>query len=137
MEVSDGTAAGKAEAARKSADTTGAATASADRRAAEADSDTACRETTPSDRGGFCLVPRSIVIVPAHRRMRGAAFSASSLRAVASPLSNPFNLNPQRMLLDLGHQQDFGLLLFSYLKGVRSGDALTLRVDGQGQSQSI
>jgi hypothetical protein len=53
---SDGTAAGKAEAARKSADTTGAATASADRRAAEAVSDTACRETTPSDRGGFCLL---------------------------------------------------------------------------------
>ena len=32
MEVSNGTAAGKAEAARKSADTTGAATASADRK---------------------------------------------------------------------------------------------------------
>jgi hypothetical protein len=41
------------------------------------------------------------------------------------------------MLLDLGHQQDFGLLLFSYLKGMGSGDALALRVDGQGQGQSI
>jgi len=103
-------------------------------------------------------MPRSsIVIVSAHRRppsqlagdvddgscrqarsrMRVAAFSASSMRAVASPLSNPLNLNPQRMLLDLGHQQDFGLLLFSYLEGIRSGDALTLRVDGQGQGQSI
>ena len=56
MEVSNGTAAGKAKAARKSADTTGAATASADRRAAEADSDTACGETAPSDRGGSCLL---------------------------------------------------------------------------------
>ena len=52
MEVSNGTAAGKAEAAGKSANTTGAATTSADRRAAEADSDTACGETTPSARGG-------------------------------------------------------------------------------------
>ena len=48
--VGDGTA-GKAEAARKSADKTGAATASADRRATEADSDTACGEPAPSDRG--------------------------------------------------------------------------------------
>jgi hypothetical protein len=52
MEVSNGTAAGKAEAARKSADTTGAATTSANRRAAEADSDTACGEAAPSGRGG-------------------------------------------------------------------------------------
>ena len=62
MEVGNGTAAGKAEAARKSADTTGAATASADRRAAEADSGAACGDTVPSDQGRFCLliqVPRS------------------------------------------------------------------------------
>ena len=51
--------------------------------------------------------------------------------------SNPLNLNPQRMLLDLGHQQDFGLLLFSYLKGIGTGDALTFRMHGQGQGQSI
>jgi len=55
MEFSNGPAAGKAEAARKSADTTGAATASADRGAAEADSDTARGETTSSSSGGFCL----------------------------------------------------------------------------------
>jgi hypothetical protein len=56
MEVSNGTAAGKAEAARKSAVTTGAATASADRRAAEADSDTAGGEPAPSDGGGSRLL---------------------------------------------------------------------------------
>jgi len=54
MEVSNGTAAGKTEAARKSTDKTGAAKASADRRAAEADSDTACGEPTTSHRGGPC-----------------------------------------------------------------------------------
>jgi hypothetical protein len=31
------------------------------------------------------------------------------------------------MLLDLGHQQDFGLLFFGYLKGIGTGDALTFR----------
>src|SRR6266404_3221649 len=41
------------------------------------------------------------------------------------------------MLLDLGHQQDFALLLLSYLKGIVTGDALTLRMNGQGQGQSI
>jgi len=41
MEFSNGTAARKAKAARKSTDTTGAATASADRGAAETDSDPA------------------------------------------------------------------------------------------------
>src|SRR5437763_6755769 len=51
--------------------------------------------------------------------------------------SNPLNLNPQGMLLDLGHQQDFGLLFFGYLKGIGTGDALTFRVDRQGQGQSI
>ena len=56
MEVSNGTAAGKAEAARKSADTTGAATTSADRGAAEADSDTACGKPAASDRGGSRLL---------------------------------------------------------------------------------
>jgi len=70
-------------------------------------------------------------------RRRVAAFSASSMSAVAIASSHPFNLNPQRMLLDPGHQQNFGLLLFSHLKGIRSGDALTFRVDGQGQGQSI
>jgi hypothetical protein len=43
--------------------------------------------------------------------------------------SNPLNLNPQRMLLDPSRQQDFRLLLFSYLKGIGTGDALTLRMD--------
>jgi hypothetical protein len=47
---------GKAEAARKSADSTGAATASADRRAAALDSDTARGETARSDRGGSRLL---------------------------------------------------------------------------------
>jgi hypothetical protein len=47
--------------------------------------------------------------------------------------SNPLNLDPQRMLLDPSRQQDFKLLLFSYLKGIGTGDALTLRMDGQGQ----
>ena len=56
MEVSNGTAAGKAEAARKSADTTRAATASAHRRAAAADSDTAGGEPAPADRREFCLL---------------------------------------------------------------------------------
>jgi len=51
--------------------------------------------------------------------------------------SNPLNLNPQRMLLNLSHQQDFGLLLFGDLKGIGTGDAFTLRMDGQGQGQSI
>jgi len=59
-----------------------------------------------------------------------AAFSANRL---GDRSSNPLKLNPQRMLLDLGHQQDFGLLLFSYLEGICSGDAPTLGVDGQGQ----
>jgi hypothetical protein len=56
MEVSHGTAAGEAEAARKSADTAGTATTSADRRATEADSDTASGETACSDRGGSWLL---------------------------------------------------------------------------------
>ena len=56
MEVSNGTAAGKAEAAGKSANTTGAATTSADRGAAEADSDTACGGPAASDRGGSRLL---------------------------------------------------------------------------------
>ena len=51
--------------------------------------------------------------------------------------SSPLNLNPQGMLLDLRHQQDFVLLLFGYFKGVGTGDALTLRMDRQGQGQSI
>jgi hypothetical protein len=51
--------------------------------------------------------------------------------------SNPLYLNPQRMLLDLGHQQDFALLLFGDLKGIGTGAALTFRMDGQGQGQSI
>jgi hypothetical protein len=46
--------------------------------------------------------------------------------------SNPLNLNPQRMLLDLGQQQDFVLLLFGDLKGIGTGDALTFRMDGKG-----
>src|SRR5258708_32401044 len=41
------------------------------------------------------------------------------------------------MLLDLGHQQDFGLLFFGYLKGIGTGDAFTFRMDRQGQGQSI
>ncbi len=51
--------------------------------------------------------------------------------------SNPLNLNPQRMLLDLGYRQDFVLLLFGDLKGIGARDALTFRMDGQGQGQSI
>jgi hypothetical protein len=41
------------------------------------------------------------------------------------------------MLLDLGHQQDLALLLFGDFKGVGTGDALTFRMDRQGQGQSI
>ena len=41
------------------------------------------------------------------------------------------------MLLDVGHQQDFGLLFFGYLKGIGTGDGLALRMDRQGQGQSI
>ena len=41
------------------------------------------------------------------------------------------------MLLDPSHQQGFGLLLLGDLKGVGTGDALTSRMDGQGQGQSI
>jgi len=51
--------------------------------------------------------------------------------------SNPSQLNPQRMLLDLGYRQDFALLLFGDLKGIGTSDALTLSMDGQGQVQSI
>ena len=73
MEVSNGTAAGKTEAARKSTDKTGAATASADRRAAEADADTARGEPAPSHRGGPCHLiwyhaPRSSRRVVSARR---------------------------------------------------------------------
>ena len=41
------------------------------------------------------------------------------------------------MLLDLGYRQDFVLLLFGNLKGIGTRDALTFRMDGQGQGQSI
>jgi hypothetical protein len=51
--------------------------------------------------------------------------------------SNPLNLNPQRVLLELGYRQDFVLLLFGDLKGIGARDALTFRMDGQGQGQSI
>src|SRR5438874_4771741 len=51
--------------------------------------------------------------------------------------SSALDFNPQGMLLDLRHQQDFVLLLFGYLKGIGTGDAFTLRMDRQGQGQSI
>jgi len=38
--------------------------------------------------------------------------------------SSRFDFNPQRMLLDLGHQQDLTLLLFGDLKGVGARDPL-------------
>ena len=41
------------------------------------------------------------------------------------------------MLLDLGHQQDLALLLFGDLKGVGTGHALTLRMNGKGQGESV
>jgi len=41
------------------------------------------------------------------------------------------------MLLDLGQQQDLILLLFGDLKRVAASDALALRMDRQGQGQSI
>jgi hypothetical protein len=41
------------------------------------------------------------------------------------------------MLLDLGHQQDLALLLFGDLKGVGTGDALALRMDGKGQGERV
>ena len=61
------------------------------------------------------------------------------MSAVAIASSHPLNLNPQRMLLNLGHQQNFGLLLFSYLKGIRSGDARvwTARVKARASSVDI
>ena len=58
-------------------------------------------------------------------------------RRIPGLSSNPLDLNPQRMLLGLGHQQDLALLLFGDLKGVGARNALTLRMDGQGQGQSI
>ena len=56
---------------------------------------------------------------------------------VSDVSSNPLNLNPQWMLLDLGHQQDIALLLFGDLKGIGTGDALALRMHGKGQGKSI
>jgi len=41
------------------------------------------------------------------------------------------------MLLDLGHQQDLALLLFGDLKGIGARNALTFRMDDQGQGKSI
>jgi hypothetical protein len=41
------------------------------------------------------------------------------------------------MFLDLRHQQDFALLLFSDLKVIGTGDALALRMHDKGQGQSV
>jgi hypothetical protein len=46
---------------------------------------------------------------------------------------NPLDFNPQWVLLDLGHQQDLALLLFSDLKRKGARNALTFRMDDQGQ----
>ena len=46
-------------------------------------------------------------------------------------------VNPKRMLLDLGHQQDLALLLLGDLKGVGTSDALALRMHGKGQGESV
>ena len=51
--------------------------------------------------------------------------------------SDPFNFNSQGMLLDLSHQQDFELLLFSHLEGISTSDALTSRMHGKSQGESI
>jgi hypothetical protein len=64
-------------------------------------------------------------------------FTEDHLGLVLDLPSYRLNLNPQRMFLDPSHQQDFGLLLFSYLKGIGTGDALTFRMHDQGQGQSI
>ena len=41
------------------------------------------------------------------------------------------------MFLDLRHQQDFALLLFSDLKGIGTGYALALRMHSKGQGESV
>src|SRR5215472_12064358 len=41
------------------------------------------------------------------------------------------------MLLDFGHQQNLAPLLFRNLKGIGARNALTLRMNDQGQSQSV
>ena len=66
-----------------------------------------------------------------------AQFAEDQVGRVFDPPSNPLNLNPKRMLLDLGYRQDFVLLLFGDFKGIGARDALTFRMDGQGQGQSI
>jgi hypothetical protein len=38
------------------------------------------------------------------------------------------------MLLDLGHQQDFALLMLSDLKGIVTSDALALRMHRKGHA---
>ena len=56
---------------------------------------------------------------------------------IFDPLSDPLNLNSQGMLLDLSHQQDFELLLFSHLEGIGTGDPLTLHMHCKSQGESI
>jgi hypothetical protein len=51
--------------------------------------------------------------------------------------SNPLDFNAQWMFLDLRHQQDFALLLFSDLKGIGVRDALALRMNRKGQGESV
>jgi hypothetical protein len=58
-------------------------------------------------------------------------------RRISGRSSNPLDFNPQWMFLNLGHQQDLALLLFRDLKRIGARNALTSRMDGQGQGQSI
>jgi hypothetical protein len=50
---------------------------------------------------------------------------------------SPLYFDPQRMLLDLGHQQHLALLLFGDLKAVGTGNVLALRMNGKGQGESV
>src|ERR1700751_4236825 len=63
--------------------------------------------------------------------------SRQAIRFRPDLTSSPLHLDPQWMLLGLGHQQDLALLLFGDLKGVGARNAFTLRMDGQGKGQSI
>ena len=89
--------------------------------------------------------PLGLKVWPADQRRKAAAGGQKRLRHerhfVASRISglpsSRFDFDPKRMLLDLGYRQDFVLLLFGDLKGIGARDALTFRMDGQGQGQSI
>jgi hypothetical protein len=72
---------------------------------------------------------------PTHaRRTEFTRITSGRIPGLSSRL---LDFNPKGMLLDLGHQQDLALLLFGDFKGVGTGDALTFRMDRQGQGQSI